>query len=137
MRERAQRNGAQASASSPARRIDSGASAASAIGTGTSGSAPRRSGRAPGAGSGSRSPASSARTAVRVWRNRPTGRSHAMPWKPSVSGGLPAPIPSENRPPEARCSPAAPMAMVPGVRPQAEMTAVPSSMREVRMRRAP
>ena len=28
------------------------------------------------------------------------GRSHAIPWNPSVSGGLPAPRPSEKRPPE-------------------------------------
>ena len=57
-----------------------------------------------------------------------------MPWKPSVSGGLPAPIPSEKRPPEQRCSPAAASAIVAGVRPQAERTDVPRPMREVRWR---
>ena len=104
-RERAHRNGAHSSASSPATRIDSSASAASAIGTGTSGSTPSRSGRAPGAGRGKRSPASSARTPISVSRTRATGRSQRRPCRPSVSGGLPAPNPSEKRPPEARCKP--------------------------------
>ena len=131
-RERAHRKGAHASASSPASRIDPGESAASPIGTGTSGRTPSRRGRAPAAGSGRRSPARSARTAVSVRRSRASGASHAIPWKPSVNGGLPAPRPSEKRPPEDRWRPAAARAMVAGVRPQTEMTAVPRPMREVR-----
>ena len=62
-------------------------------------------------GWGSRSPASSARIAVSVSRSRSAGRSQAMPCSPSVSGGLPAPTPSEKRPPEQRCRPAAASAM--------------------------
>ena len=130
-RERAHRNGAHSSASSPATRIDSSDSAASAIGTGTSGSTPSRSGRAPGAGRGERSPASSARTPISVSRTRATGRSQRTPCRPSVSGGLPAPSPSEKRPPEARCNPAAASAMLAGVRPHTESTPVPSPIRDV------
>ena len=55
-----------------------------------------------------------------------------MPWKPSVSGGLPAPMPSEKRPPESRCRPAAASAIVAGVRPHAEITDVPRPIRDVR-----
>ena len=131
-RERDHRNGAHSSASSPARRIDDSASAASAIGTGTSGTTPSRSGRAPAAGCGKRSPASSARTAVSVSRRRAPGRSQGTPCRPSVSGGLPAPRPREKRPPEARCKPAAASAMLAGVRPHTESTPVPSPIRDVR-----
>ena len=63
---------------------------------------------------------------------RTSGRSQVTPWKPSVSGGLPAPMPSVKRPCEIRCSPAAENAIVAGVRPQTEITDVPSSIRDVR-----
>ncbi len=80
--ERAQRNGSQSSASSPATRIDGAASAATMIGTRPSGGAPSRSGLTSSRSSGRRSPSSSAFTATSVLRICSTGSLPLDPVEP-------------------------------------------------------